>query len=302
MTFRIPRVMWFHTRRLAAEMETTVSTADVAARETSLPLGVHLEPQPGSHPRGRRDRIKHGLIGFFWQIVVMGGLFALYRFGRYFSADQAAIAFSHAEELWNIERWFRLPNEAWLQDITMNTVWFIKAANSYYYGAHFTVTIAVFVWLYISHRDQYRWARAVIIMSSLTAMVIQIGIPVAPPRMLTQYGLLDTMAMYGPNTYPPNQSGISNQFAALPSLHVAWAVLVAAMAWRMRHNIARVVLTIHAVLTAFVVLVTANHYWIDGIFGIALVAGAWLIRSTDWAEGISKRWRLGSSARPVLVK
>jgi len=227
----------------------------------------------------------------------MGGLFTIYRFGRTLSLDKDTLAFAHAEDLWNVERWFHLPSEATMQGIALHAQWFVEFANRYYVTAHFPVTIGVIVWLYIRHPMHYRRARALLIGASVPALFIQVGIPVAPPRMLAHHGILDTMALYGPTAYPASRTGISNQFAALPSLHVAWAVLLAAVAWRMRHPVASLILTVHAVMTMIVVLITGNHYWVDGMLGIALVAAVWLILDTRWAAELSSRWRKGASER-----
>jgi hypothetical protein len=115
--------------------------------------------------------------------------------------------------------------------------------------------------------------RAIIAMTAV-ALLGHILFPLAPPRMLTQYGFVDTAQLYGPNVYggDPNAQSLINQYAAMPSLHVGWAMLVAAGLIAAFKTKWRWLWLLHPTITSMAVVGTANHYWIDGIIACLVLA------------------------------
>ena len=95
--------------------------------------------------------------------------------------------------------------------------------------------------------------------------------PLAPPRMLPSLGFVDTMTVFGPSAYSGDAATVSNQFAAMPSLHVGWALLIAVVVIRTANSRWRWATIAHPVLTTLVVVVTANHYWIDAVVSALLL-------------------------------
>lgn len=209
------------------------------------------------------------------QVGLLGALFMLYREGRLLSANRTDVAFHNAVNLWHLERWLHLPNEVWLQELALHAHWLILMANRYYVAVHFPLTATVLVWLYIRHKAHYRRARTILIAVTFPALVLQVGFPVAPPRFMNHLGLVDTMAAFGPSAYS-HIGGAANQLAAMPSLHVGWALLLAVVTWRLPMRWTRIVFPLHAFITIVVVTITANHYLIDGLVGAALVVVATL--------------------------
>jgi hypothetical protein len=107
----------------------------------------------------------------------------------------------------------------------------------------------------------------------------------APPRLVPAFGMVDSGVRLGQSVYPAKpDSGVANQFAAMPSVHVGWALLVAVGVILVTRSRWRWLALIHPVLTAVVVTVTANHYWADGIVAALLVAVAVL-----WTGGTRRR-------------
>jgi len=97
--------------------------------------------------------------------------------------------------------------------------------------------------------------------------------PLAPPRMLAGIGLLDTAHLYGPAVYgSPRSDAFANQYAAMPSLHVGWAVLVAIVAIRATRSHWHWLWLAYPAITLTVVVGTANHYWLDGFIACAIIA------------------------------
>jgi hypothetical protein len=103
-------------------------------------------------------------------------------------------------------------------------------------------------------------------------------LPMAPPRLVPAFGMVDTGTLLGQSVYPARtSSGVANQFAAMPSVHVGWALLVALGIVLVTRSRWRWLALLHPVLTAVVVTVTANHYWADGIVAAGLVGAALLL-------------------------
>ena len=134
------------------------------------------------------------------------------------------------------------------------------------------------VWLFVRHRDEYsRWRNALAI---LTAFCVVIRfIRVAPPRFLPDLGYIDLSTNYGWSLYGPVGTGVSDQFAAMPSIHVGWAALVSFAIVAVSTSRWRWVFLLHVVLTMLVVSATGNHWWMDGIVAIILLGLAIAIDS-----------------------
>lgn len=208
------------------------------------------------------------------EVVVLGALLAVYQASRLLGGRDVAAAFEHARQVLLVQEWLGLPSEQRLQDVVLAAEPLVRAANGYYAAAHLPVTIAALLWLLLSRPTVYRRTRTALLGSTAVALAVYLLIPVAPPRMLP--GFVDTAALHGQSVYgDPAGSVLANQYAALPSLHVGWAVLVALACVAATRSRWRWLWVAHPVLTVVVVVATANHFWIDAITGAVLVLGAW---------------------------
>lgn len=144
-----------------------------------------------------------------------------------------------------------------------------------YYLLHFPVTVGVLVLLYVRHRQGYLWARRSLVVATAAAMLVHIWLPMTPPRLLAGLGMVDTGQAAGTSAYDGSpMAHLANEYAAMPSLHVGWAVLLAIVLVRVLRTPWRWLWVLHPGITLVVVLVTANHYWLDAVVGAALVVGA----------------------------
>jgi hypothetical protein len=150
----------------------------------------------------------------------------------------------------------------------------VRAANYYYDTMHLTLMLIFLIWLWIRHRDRYPFFRNMIVAFTGMSLLIQM-IAVAPPRLIGGTGLVDTAALYGQSVYATIGSGIADQYAAMPSIHVGWAVLISLAVVMCSPSRWRWLALLHGVITIFVVVATANHYWLDGIAACALLVLAW---------------------------
>ncbi|MFD0318434.1 phosphatase PAP2 family protein [Streptomyces flavalbus] len=211
------------------------------------------------------------------ELLLVAGLFLAYKLGRTLAAGHTAEAFRNARHLWDLERAVRLPGEGGVQSLLLHGDGLVRLANTYYATVHFPATAAFLVWLYLRRPAHYVWARRVLAAVTAAALVVHLAFPLAPPRMLTPTGLVDTARVFGPSVYgPPESDQLSNQFAAMPSLHFGWAVMVAVgliVATRTRW---RWLWLLHPLLTLLVIVGTANHYWLDALVAAVLLGLALL--------------------------
>jgi hypothetical protein len=223
--------------------------------------------------RNARRRWADLLAAAALEIAVVCGLFALWQLANSVAHHHIAGGLAAGRWVWHAERWLHLPNETTLQGWILPHPDVVRFANYYYATAHLTGMVIFLVWLWVWHREQYaRWRTTMAIFTGL-ALLVQI-IPVAPPRLIGTTDLIDTAQVYGQSVY--NFIDFADQYAAMPSIHVGWAVLIAIAAWQSSRGVFRYVGLTHGVLTTLIVVVTANHYWFDGIAAVILLAFAWV--------------------------
>ncbi len=188
--------------------------------------------------------------------------------------------------LWHAEHWLHLPSEAALQRVFLPHPLLIQLFNLYYAGLHFPVLLGGLAWVFIWHRGYYRQVRTTVVLFTAAALLIQL-IPVAPPRLLPGSGLVDTAVLYGQSVY----GGGFDEFSAMPSVHVGWAIIVAAAVITASRSRWRWLAVLYPVLTTLVVVVTANHYWLDGVVAGLLVAGALGLQKAGRAARLARLTR-----------
>ncbi|MFI9749154.1 phosphatase PAP2 family protein [Streptomyces collinus] len=206
------------------------------------------------------------------ELLLVAGLFLVYKFGRQLATGHTGEAIDNAHRVWDFERAVHLPGEGAVQSLLLHGDGLVHLANTYYAAVHFPATAAFLIWLYLRRPAHYVWARRVLAAVTAAALALHLLFPLAPPRMLAATGLVDTARVYGPSVYGnPATDSLSNQFAAMPSLHFGWALMVAVgliVATRSRW---RRLWLAHPLLTLLVIVGTANHYWLDAIVATALL-------------------------------
>ncbi|WP_406066853.1 phosphatase PAP2 family protein [Streptomyces sp. NBC_01077] len=213
------------------------------------------------------------------ELALVTALFLIYKFGRLFANGHESRAFRNADRVWDAERAIHLPGEGTIQQLLLHGEPLIRAANTYYAAVHFPATLAFLVWLYLRRPAHYVWSRRVLALVTGAALALHLLMPLAPPRMLAASGLVDTARVYGPSVYgaTPETDSMANQFAAMPSLHFGWALMVAIGLIAATRSRWRVLWLLHPLFTLLVIVGTANHYWFDALaaaalLGLALIA------------------------------
>jgi hypothetical protein len=227
------------------------------------------------------------------EVVVMGAVFLAYRQVRHLTSGDTGAAFANAERVVALEQQLGLFSERAVQRLVLHSETAIALLNRYYVGVHFPATIALLLWACWRHPEAYRRIRTAFLAVTVGALAIHVAVPLAPPRMLVGEGFVDTLRVYGPNIYPADTTrSVANQFAAMPSLHFGWAVLVAAAAILILRTRWRWLAVLHPAVTLLAIVATANHYWLD-----ALVAGLLIV-----ATGLAMhRWAGRGSARTATT-
>jgi len=194
------------------------------------------------------------------------------------------LALAHGSDILSLERSLHIAPEAALNSwlVAHDT---LGTLLSYYYdNAHFIVTFGLLGWLWWKRADIYRPLRSSLVAINVIGLLVFWLYPVAPPRMLT--GFTDVIA--SSHTFGSWHTGSlatdANQFGAMPSLHIAWAVWCTLVLWRLSSNTwIRAVAVAYPCVTAFAVLATGNHYLLDLVGGLATFALActvvWLARA-----------------------
>ncbi|MFB7501895.1 phosphatase PAP2 family protein [Streptomyces sp. NPDC056161] len=238
------------------------------------------------------------------EFLLVTGLFLVYKVGRQLAAGHTGEALHNARRVWDLERTLHLPDEATVQSALLHGDVLVHLANTYYATVHFPATLGFLVWLYLRRPAHYRWARRVLAAVTAAALVLPFTFPLAPPRMLTATGMEDTARVYGPSVYgPPSSDHLSNQFAAMPSLHFAWALMVAIGLIAATRSRWRWLWLLHPAATLLVIVGTANHYWLDAIVATAMLglALALIHRPHHRAGPASRGTRRYTPKQHVLV-
>lgn len=215
--------------------------------------------------------------GFLGESAVLLALFALWQLAGSYAVMGPDGAIGRAQWIWHAERAVHLPSEAGLQQAFLSHPLVVQAMNLYYAGLHFAVVICCLLWVYIWHRRQYPQVRTTLVLFTAGALLIQL-VPVAPPRMLPGDNMIDTAVQYGQSVYGSVAGFNADQLSAMPSVHVGWALLVALVAVQVSRSRWRWLAFGYPAFTLLAVVVTANHFWLDGIAAAVLLALALLLQ------------------------
>jgi hypothetical protein len=209
--------------------------------------------------------------GVAWEAALLFVLYGLWQFAGSFTVMSPGGALPRARWLWHAERLLHLPSETSVQRLFLPHPLLIQAFNLYYDILHFPLLGACLVWLYVRHRDRYPRIRTTVALFTGASLLIQF-IPVAPPRLLPGTGLVDTAVKYGESVYSWHGGFDADELSAMPSVHVGWALIVAFAVITVSRSRWRWLAAGYPLLTLLVVVVTANHFWLDGIAAGLLVA------------------------------
>ncbi|MCD9624773.1 phosphatase PAP2 family protein [Rhabdothermincola salaria] len=270
---------------------------DLAAPARSVP----------SDPRGRAARrLSDGSSLAWWrELLLVGVLYLVYETARNLSTSTPERAFDNARRVIDWQRavnlWHELPAQEWALQYTP----MIVAANYFYGSAYIVVTVLGLVFLYRMYPDDYPLWRNTLAIGTLLGLVGFATFPLMPPRLLDEFaggqpfGFVDTLISY-PTFWSFDSAAlqaVSNQYAAMPSLHCGWAFWAMWVFWpRVRTWWGKALAVAYPAATIYVVVITANHYLLDAAGGLVVFAVAYAI-----ARGVTRAGRRPAVPAPEPV-
>jgi hypothetical protein len=197
-----------------------------------------------------------------------------YELVRGIADGERAQAFVNGANVISLEKNLHSFFEPNLQALFIHQRWIIDFANFMYMNSHFVVTTAFLVWLYLFRNQNFYFVRNMFMVAMGLAIVGYALLPTAPPRLFPQDGFVDTITQYAQVNH---DSGLVklfiNPYAAIPSMHIAFSTMIGVTgALISRHTIIRAFWCAYPVVVFWVVVVTANHFWIDGAVGLLVAA------------------------------
>ena len=203
-------------------------------------------------------------------------------------------AFRNARGVVHLERAVGLYHEETIQKLALHSWALVKGLNVYYGTAHFIVTAGVLIWLFARHPARYRTCRWWLGATTALALVGFVAFPVMPPRLITSEfhmgGFVDTLHTIGGlwNFESGPIAKLSNQYAAMPSLHFVWSLWCCLALWPLlQHRWSRALAAAHPCITLLAIVATANHYWLDAAGGAFVLGCGYLVGRalTRWSAG-----------------
>ena len=222
------------------------------------------------------------------QVGVVLAALGAYEGARMLMVPDWDVAFDNAHSVVSFEHVTGLAWEGSLQQVFLGVPDVVEAMNIFYFVGHFILTGLFFLWLYHRSRDGFRLYRNAFFTATALAVVVHWRFPTAPPR-LAGVGLQDTLlTLSGIDIGSPTSSALSNPVAAVPSLHAAYALGVGiGLAVYGTRLAARIAGVLYPPLVVLTIVVTGNHFFVDAIAGVGVLAAGFLLA-----------WRVGAARRP----
>lgn len=242
----------------------------------------------------RRDAGPGSGLRWWVEVLLVLGFYVVYSTIRNLFGSEsisAADALANAERIIDLERSIGLYLELDLQQAFVDHRWFIQFWNLFYGTFHFAVTVFALVWVYRRFPHLYARHRSTFLCTTGLALAGFALFPLMPPRLLSNCGefggclatlhpYVDTVTDVGGlwSFDSGTMQSVSNQYAAMPSLHFAWATWCALVIWPIVSNrTARGLVAAYPIATLFAVIVTGNHFWLDAVGGLVVLGAGSLL-------------------------
>ncbi|MFI6446551.1 phosphatase PAP2 family protein [Kitasatospora sp. NPDC050543] len=243
----------------------------------------------------------------WFELALIGISYWVYSLVRNAVPEQASIAQRHATWIWDFERALGVGVERAVNHGVDSVGWLIVGMNYYYATLHFIVTIGVLVWVYRRHPGRYAATRTVLFVTTGIALVGFYFFPLAPPRLMTNGGFVDTVTAH--HTWGSMASGpaahVSNQYAAMPSMHIGWSLWCGLTIFFLARAVwVRALGLLYPAATLVVIVSTANHFWMDAVGGIVCLAVGFAAARTIyhvWAYQLPRVPTPEAAGEPVTV-
>lgn len=230
---------------------------------------------PIRHPRveqaPRRGGIAHAIQSRRWafEILLFAVFLGVYQLSRAIVVGDAGKPFKNAWDVIGLEKASGIFFESTVQEWMLDNLRITEFLNHFYVWAHLPVTGLFFVWLYRRRASAYPFVRNAFFVANGIALAVFVAFPVAPPRLMTTEGFIDTLSIIsGINLHGGELSGWFNPYAAVPSMHFAYALMVGVVAAALlRRWVARLVVLTYPAVVFITIVGTGNHYVLDALAG-----------------------------------
>jgi hypothetical protein len=243
--------------------------------------------------------LPRGWVDLGRQILLFCGAYWLYRLVRGQVDGRVTTAFENARHIVDFERALGLFVEPAVNSWAATQEWLADITSWLYVNSHFTITTVTLAYLYLRRNERFYFVRNMFMVAMGIALVGYMVFPTAPPRFLPELGFTDSVAAFtGVDTDSSNV--LFNPFAAVPSMHVAFAIMLGLpMASMARRAWARMLWRAYPLMVTFVVVATGNHWWFDALLG-ALTAGlSALAAQSLFARARPEVWAWDPGPRPA---
>jgi hypothetical protein len=217
--------------------------------------------------------LPHGPLDVVRQVLLFMAAYQLYRLTRGLvnHPEAAAEAFSNARDLIGIERTLNIFVEPSVQTFTAGQQWLLDGASWMYINAQTSVTLSALAWLYLFRNQSFYFVRNMFLVAFGIALIGYSVFPTAPPRFFPEWGFFDAVSDF---TGVPQDSvtinNLFNPYAAVPSMHVAFALMIGVpLAKLVRSRALKIFWATYPLLVVFVIVATANHFIADAVLGAA---------------------------------
>lgn len=210
------------------------------------------------------------------ELGLAAALYMVYEVVRGFGSTSLATARAHTDSIVALEQWAGVFVERGVQSAVSGLPAVPSLLGWLYMGLHFGATIAALIWVHRSHRERFALVRTTLMISTAVSLAIYVLYPAAPPR-LAGLGFVDTVTeKAGINLSSDALGSLYNPFAAVPSLHFGYALLVGIAVYTMaRRRWVRLLGAAYPPVMLFIIVATGNHFLFDAVAGGLIVAGAW---------------------------
>ncbi len=236
--------------------------------------GVIVRASTG--PKQVLDRIgaflPHGWREFWLQALIFWSFYVAYEGARALASGDRYLAIANALDVVRAQQELGLAWEHGIQEWAMGAHPFVMAvANWTYFNCHFIVSYGLLLFIYFRRNHAFYFVRNVVMAASFAALIGYLLLPTAPPRMLAGLGFVDTLQQTAVNHDSDIVAAFSNAYAAMPSLHTAYAVIIGAAGILVfAHPLLRLMWALYPLLVVFSIVTTANHWLFDAGAGALL--------------------------------
>ncbi|MGQ0536096.1 MAG: phosphatase PAP2 family protein [Methanobacteriota archaeon] len=226
-----------------------------------------------------------------WEFTWLALLFFLYEAARYFVTGEVDEAVQNALLVATWEKAVGIYWEGWMQGLLLSYHGVLRVVNWFYLYAHLSVTLAFLGWVFVSRYPHYRFVRNFLLVTTTFAFVVHWAFPLAPPRSVTTLAIADTLQLLSRVHYGSDVlRWFINPFAAMPSLHFGWSLIVAYGVLKWASGRARWLILLYPAAMLGAIVVTGNHFILDAIVAGVVVGAAFFVLVA------TKRGRLRDSA------